>query len=234
MAGGAMNTYTSINSYVKRIANKNIITSHSTCKKGPLSRLMDLVLVILAIPMIAPLLLAIAILIKIDSRGKAFFSHTRIGKDGHSFQVLKFRTMVSNADMELKRFFMKHPELKAEWEATQKLRCDPRVTRVGRVLRRLSLDELPQLINILKGDMSLVGPRPIVDDEIAKYGDSFEYYKQIRPGLTGLWQVSGRNDTSYEKRVQLDEYYVRNWSFWLDIQILIRTVGVVLLRKGAY
>lgn len=230
-----MNTYTSIHSYVKRIANKNIIPSHSTCKKGSLSRLMDLVLVILAIPMIAPLLLAIAILIKIDSRGKAFFSHTRIGKDGHSFQVLKFRTMVSNADEELKQFFKKHPEFLAEWEATQKLKCDPRVTRVGKFLRRSSLDELPQLINILKGEMSLVGPRPIYsDEEIQKFGDRFELYKQVRPGLTGLWQVSGRTNTTYERRVQLDEYYVRNWSIWLDIQILFRTVRVVLLGEGAY
>jgi len=230
-----MNTSTSFNSYVKRISKPTVFTSpQHVNRKDTLSRIMDLVLVTFAFPMIAPLMLAIALLIKIDSKGKVFFSHTRIGKGHSKIKVLKFRTMVANADEELKRFFKKHPEFKAEWEATQKLRHDPRVTRVGRVLRMLSLDELPQFINILKGEMSLVGPRPIVDDEIVKYGDCFEYYIQVRPGLTGLWQVSGRNNTTYEKRVELDEYYVRNWSIWMDIQILFRTVGVVLLRKGAY
>jgi lipopolysaccharide/colanic/teichoic acid biosynthesis glycosyltransferase len=134
----------------------------------------------------------------------------------------------------LKTYLEVHPELREEWERDHKLKDDPRVTWIGRLLRRTSLDELPQLWNILRGDMSLVGPRPIVQDEVAKYGERFALFCKVRPGLSGLWQVSGRNDTTYAERVALDCYYVRNWSVWLDLVILARTVRVVLLGKGAY
>jgi lipopolysaccharide/colanic/teichoic acid biosynthesis glycosyltransferase len=142
--------------------------------------------------------------------------------------------MVTNADQVLHRYLENNPDLREEWERNHKLRNDPRITTVGRFLRRTSLDELPQLWNVLKGDMSLVGPRPIVEAEVARYGANFDLYTRVQSGLTGLWQVSGRNDTSYEERVKLDTFYVRNWSVWLDLCILFRTIGTVLLRKGAY
>lgn len=142
--------------------------------------------------------------------------------------------MVKDADEVLKEYLEKHPELREEWERDQKLRSDPRVTRIGRILRQTSLDELPQLWNVLRGEMSLVGPRPIVQDEVIKYGEKFALYIKVKPGMTGLWQVSGRNDTTYQERVNLDTYYIRNWSLWLDLYILARTAWVVLTRKGAY
>ncbi len=142
--------------------------------------------------------------------------------------------MVRNADEVLHRYLKTNPDLREEWKQNHKLRNDPRITPVGRFLRRTSLDEIPQLWNVLKGDMSLVGPRPIVDAEIVRYGSNFDLYMKVKSGLTGLWQVSGRNDTSYEERVKLDTFYVRNWSVWLDLCILFRTIGTVLLRKGAY
>lgn len=181
-----------------------------------------------------PLMFVIALLIKLTSRGPVLFGQTRIGRNGICFTAWKFRSMCENAEMILQDYLGKHPELCAEWMRNRKLKDDPRVTWVGRLLRRTSLDELPQLWNILVGEMSLVGPRPIVADEIPKYGEFFELYSKVRPGLTGLWQVSGRNDTSYDQRVVLDTYYVRNWSGWLDIYILARTVRVVLAGKGAY
>jgi Undecaprenyl-phosphate galactose phosphotransferase WbaP len=207
----------------------------SLFRKESLSRMMDLLIVTVTLPFVAPVMLLIAAMIMLDSRGNALFRHTRIGKNGRKFQMLKFRTMMTNGEEVLQKHLESCPESKAEWEATQKLKDDPRLTRVGKLLRKSSMDELPQLINIYKGEMSLVGPRPIyADEEIRKFGDRFQYYKQVRPGLTGLWQVSGRTNTSYETRVQLDEYYVRNWSFWLDIRILFRTFRVVLRGEGAY
>ena len=184
--------------------------------------------------LISPLLLVIALLIKLDSPGPVLYGHTRIGQGGRWFKAWKFRTMVKNADQVLKEYLEKHPELREEWERDQKLRNDPRVTRVGRLLRKSSLDELPQLWNVLRGEMSLVGPRPIVQDEVRKYGEKFALYAKVKPGMTGLWQVSGRNNTSYEERVSLDAYYVHNWSFWLDLYILARTLWVVISRNGAY
>ena len=142
--------------------------------------------------------------------------------------------MVSNADHVLQDYLNNTPDLKAEWEATHKLKNDPRVTRVGKFLRKLSLDELPQVWNVLLGEMSVVGPRPIVEAETVYYRHVLNIYKLVRPGITGLWQVSGRNDTGYEQRVRYDEYYIRNWSVWLDIYILLRTVFVVLTQRGAY
>ena len=172
--------------------------------------------------------------IKLDSRGPVFYRQRRIGRYGRSFHLYKFRTMVQNADQLLQTYLDKSPELKFEWQTTHKLQKDPRVTRVGAFLRKSSLDELPQLWNIFIGEMSLIGPRPIVDDEVEKYSSCYELYKQVRPGLTGLWQVSGRSDTSYERRVELDEYYVLNRSLKLDLEILLKTILVVLRGKGAY
>jgi Undecaprenyl-phosphate galactose phosphotransferase WbaP len=181
-----------------------------------------------------PVILVIALLIKLDSSGPVLFTQERIGKDGRTFYMLKFRTMVRNADEVLKAYLASEPRFLAEWEMHQKLKNDPRITRIGKILRRLSLDELPQVWNVLDGKMSLVGPRPIIAEEIQKYGDRFEFYRRVKPGITGLWQVSGRNDMSYAERVARDEYYVRNWSVWLDITILARTLVTVINQNGAY
>jgi lipopolysaccharide/colanic/teichoic acid biosynthesis glycosyltransferase len=158
----------------------------------------------------------------------------QFGVNGSTTWFCSVTWRVQNADQELRNYLDKSPELKAEWLATHKLKKDPRLTRLGALLRKTSLDELPQLWNIIVGDMSLVGPRPIVDAEVKKYGKCFKYYIQVRPGLTGLWQVSGRNDTTYERRVELDKHYVRNRSLKLDLQILFKTVLVVLKQDGAY
>jgi len=181
-----------------------------------------------------PLSAIIAALIKLDSRGPVFYRHSRIGRDGRRIKIWKFRTMTPDANGLLEWHLRAHPEMAAEWRRNHKLRRDPRVTCLGRFLRRTSLDELPQLLNVLRGDMSLVGPRPIVTEEIEKYSDAYRVYTRVRPGLTGLWQVSGRNDASYDERVALDTYYVRNWSPWLDAYLLARTVTAVLARAGAY
>lgn len=201
---------------------------------GFLKRIMDIVLVISGGLFILPFLLMLAIIVKLDSKGSVFYGHTRIGKGKIKFKAWKFRTMVPNADQLLAKYLEKDPELRAEWETTYKLRRDPRITRVGKILRKLSLDELPQLWNVLVGEMSLVGPRPIISDEIKFYGDVFDMYALVRPGITGLWQVSGRNDSSYEYRVRLDKHYISNWSIWLDLYILALTVKAVFFGKGAY
>jgi Undecaprenyl-phosphate galactose phosphotransferase WbaP len=211
-----------------RILDRNLIP------KSRVARIMDLSLILLAAPYIILTFVIIMILIKLDSRGPVFYRQARIGRFGRKFHVYKFRTMVQNADQILQTYLENSPELKAEWLATHKLKQDPRVTRIGSILRKLSLDELPQLWNIVIGDMSLVGPRPIVDAEVEKYGKCFDLYIKVRPGLTGLWQVSGRNDTTYERRVELDEFYVLNRSLRLDLQILWKTVFVVLKKDGAY
>ena len=202
--------------------------------KDRLARVLDISLILLAAPYMILAFLIIAISIKMDSPGPVFYRQARIGRSGRKFHVFKFRTMVQNADQVLQDHLDKSPQLKAQWATTHKLKQDPRVTRLGALLRKSSLDELPQLWNILKGDMSLVGPRPIVDAEVVKYGKCFNLYVQVRPGLTGLWQVSGRNDTTYKQRVELDEYYVRNRGLKLYFQILWKTVFVVLKKDGAY
>jgi Undecaprenyl-phosphate galactose phosphotransferase WbaP len=181
-----------------------------------------------------PLFLLIAAWLKITSPGPLFYGHERIGKNGRRFKAWKFRSMCVNADQVLEETLAKNPEMRAEWEATQKLQNDPRVSSAGRFLRKTSLDELPQLWNVIRGEMALVGPRPIVANEVEKYDDKFETYLRVTPGVTGFWQVSGRNLTSYEKRVELDDYYVRNWSLWFDLYILGRTIKTVLFREGAF
>lgn len=199
-----------------------------------LKRCADFILAFLGSVVLLPVFAVIAVGIVIESPGPVFFRQRRIGRDGKTIRILKFRTMVRDAEAALQRYLDSDPALRAEWEADQKLRNDPRITRVGGFLRRTSLDELPQLWNVLWGEMSLVGPRPIVDDEIVRYGTAFDVYTRVRPGITGLWQVSGRNNLSYDQRVHCDRYYICNWSIWMDVLILARTVPVVLGRKGAY
>ena len=183
---------------------------------------------------ISPLLLTIAVLIKLDSPGPVLFGHRRLGARDKHFLCWKFRTMHVNAERMLNECLQEHPSLHAEWEQNHKLRDDPRVTRIGRFLRKTSMDELPQLWNVLRGEMSLAGPRPIVDAEVSKYEKDYELYRRIKPGMSGFWQVSGRSEIDYRTRVAMDAYYVRNWSVWLDIIILARTVKVVLFDHGAY
>lgn len=195
--------------------------------------LFDLGVAGLLMILLSPVFLILVLLIRRDG-GPAFYSHRRVGRHGRSFGCLKFRTMVTDSDLVLERALAADETLAAEWNLTQKLRRDPRITAVGRILRATSLDELPQLINVLRFQMSLVGPRPIVDAEIARYGDDIAFYYETRPGLTGLWQVSGRADTTYPKRVRLDCWYVKNWTMWHDVAILSKTIPAVLVRRGAH
>lgn len=181
-----------------------------------------------------PVLLLIAVSLKLFSRGPVLFAHHRVGRGGKLFPCLKFRTMQVNAKSLLAAHLEAHPECRAEWEQTNKLKNDPRILPIGHILRKSSLDELPQLINVLRGEMSLVGPRPIVTDEAVHYGNNFQHYLAMRPGISGLWQVSGRNDTTYAERVALDVTYASTRSLVGDMGILLRTVGVVLWRRGAY
>ena len=196
--------------------------------------LLDWVGAVTGIFIFLPVYLLLSILIYIDSPGPILFSHRRVGRGGREFPCYKFRTMVPNAHAELQKYLATHPECLQEWEDTFKLKDDPRITRLGRWLRKTSLDELPQFLNVLKGEMSLVGPRPIVRDEVAKYGQYIDDFYLVKPGITGLWQVSGRNDIAYEDRVRMDSWYVRNWSVWLDLVILLKTVRYVLTGRGAY
>jgi Undecaprenyl-phosphate galactose phosphotransferase WbaP len=199
-----------------------------------IKRLMDLVLVLAGGIVIVPLLVSIAIAIKLTSPGPVFYRQRRLGTDNTSFWAWKFRSMVSDADEVLHDYLQSNEEARREWELDHKLKHDPRVTSVGRLLRKTSLDELPQLWNVLRSEMSLVGPRPIVNAEISKYDSTYRLYSRVKPGITGLWQISGRNDTTYQQRVNYDGYYARNWSPWLDIYILVRTIKVVFFCEGAY
>jgi Undecaprenyl-phosphate galactose phosphotransferase WbaP len=198
-----------------------------------LKRAIDLLVSILGLIVLAVPLALIALAIYIDSPGRILYRQLRVGKGGRIFSLLKFRTMVLNADQVLREYLDRNPEKKAEWERYQKLRDDPRITRVGRFLRRFSLDELPQIWNVLRGDMSLVGPRPIMVNQQELYGPNIKHYQRVVPGITGMWQISGRNNTSFKRRTEYDVRYVLNWSVWLDIYILVRTIWVVLKRDGA-
>lgn len=194
---------------------------------------LDIVGAAFLLAVLSPLLLVIALLVHRDG-GRVLFGHRRIGAGGRQFKCWKFRTMVPNAEQVLRDLLARDPEARREWDKDFKLRNDPRITSVGGFLRTTSLDELPQLINVLMGEMSLVGPRPIVSDEIARYGAAFHDYTRCRPGITGVWQVSGRNDTGYRQRVHLDQQYARHATFGGDIAILLRTPVAVLRRNGAY
>lgn len=195
-----------------------------------IKRCFDLISALIAAIVLLPVYLIIAIIVKLDSEGKVFFIHERLGKDGKIIKVYKFRTMVNNAEQVFKNLPV---EMKTEFGEKFKLKNDPRVTKAGRFLRKSSLDELPQLINIIKADMSVVGPRPIVKKEIQKYGIYAEKLLSVKPGLTGMWQVSGRTNCTYQERIKLDMDYIDKRSFWIDIVIILKTVGAVYKKIGA-
>lgn len=198
------------------------------------SRFMDVMIAAIALAILLPVIVILCLAIMAHDGGRPIFVHRRIGRGGHSFPCLKLRTMVRNSEERLRHLLEADPAARAEWAMDQKLRMDPRITPLGRFLRKSSLDELPQLFNVLVGHMSLVGPRPIVADEVARYGRYFRFYCAVRPGITGLWQVSGRNDTSYRRRVAMDTVYSRSRSVGTDISILVRTVPAVLASKGSF
>jgi Undecaprenyl-phosphate galactose phosphotransferase WbaP len=197
-------------------------------------RFLDIAVSLMALLPLTVVFLVLSVFLKLNSKGPVFFAHRRYGRAGKVFKAFKFRTMIQDGDEVLAQHLRQHPQDVLDWELNHKLKNDPRVTAIGKWMRRYSVDELPQLWNILIGDMSLVGPRPIVEAEIQQYGRGFGLFVRVRPGLTGLWQVSGRNDTTYEERVAYDGYYVRNWSIWLDLYIIVRTVRVVVTGDGAY
>ena len=199
-----------------------------------LIRAVDFILAVGALVFFAPLFALVAVLVKLEDGGPVMFAQERIGRGGKTFRCLKFRTMAVDAEAQLRDLLARDPAARREWELDHKLRNDPRITRVGAFLRASSLDELPQLWNIVVGEMSVVGPRPIVKAEAARYGRHFKRYCAVRPGLTGLWQVSGRNDVSYRERVVMDVAYVRSRCLCLDLKIILRTVPAVLLRRGSY
>lgn len=197
-------------------------------------RLVDLSAAVLLGLLTLPVFVLTALAVRFSSQGPVFYKQARIGRGNKVFTAFKFRTMRTNADEMLNGYLRGDPALREQWESVKKLKNDPRVTPVGRFLRRFSLDELPQLWNVFVGDMSLIGPRPIVIAEVEKYGRHYAAYECVRPGLTGLWQVSGRNDTTYQARVEYDSYYVRNWSPWLDTKIFLKTFRAVISGVGAY
>ena len=197
-------------------------------------RIVDITLALSGILLLAPLLIICFLATIATSRGPAIFRHRRVGFNGKHFDCYKFRTMVTDAPERLRKLLESDPAAAAEWTANRKLRNDPRVTAIGAILRKSSLDELPQLFNVLKGDMSIVGPRPVTDDELERYSTAIGAYLACRPGITGLWQVSGRSTTTYDKRVACDAFYARNWSMTLDAKILIVTFPSLLASDSAY
>ena len=201
-----------------------------------IKKIFDLLFSLLFLICCLPLFLIISFFVKLSSRGPIFFLQERIGKNNIPFNCIKFRTMYPEANDILENLLMKDDKLKREFEETHKIKNDPRITAIGKILRKSSLDELPQFINVLRGEMSIVGPRPIVKDEKSKYAENFKKVASIKPGITGLWQVSGRNNLTYKRRVILDIIYVENYNFLMDLRILLRTFGVILfpLDRGAY
>ncbi|MFH8135016.1 undecaprenyl-phosphate galactose phosphotransferase WbaP [Pantoea osteomyelitidis] len=198
-----------------------------------LKRAFDIVGALAIIIMLLPALLVLGFMVGRDG-GPPIYGHERVGMNGRKFKCLKFRSMVINSKEVLEEVLRTDPVARAEWDKDFKLKNDPRITKVGHFIRKTSLDELPQLWNVVRGDMSLVGPRPVIEDELCRYAGDVDYYLMAKPGMTGLWQVSGRNDVDYETRVYFDSWYVKNWSLWNDIAILFKTIGVVLKRDGAY
>jgi exopolysaccharide production protein ExoY len=201
---------------------------------GILKRGFDITVASVALVFISPIFLMLMLLVKFSDRGPVFYGHRRIGHNGQTFRCMKFRTMVVDGDRVLQAYLQGNPKAQEEWLATRKLQEDPRVTVIGTVLRKLSLDELPQLLNIIRGEMSIVGPRPVVEEELELYDAAAVYYLQSRPGLTGLWQVSGRNDVSYETRVAFDTHYVKTWSLRSDMVIIAKTIPAVCFSRGSY
>ena len=199
-----------------------------------IKRVLDVIVVAIGGALVLPALLVVALLVKLSSPGPALYRHRRLGRGGKPFYAWKFRSMVVDAEERLEKCLAADPEMRKEWEETCKLKNDPRVTKLGKFLRQTSIDEFPQFVNILKGEMSLVGPRPITEGEVEKYGGDFAWIFSVRPGLTGLWQVSGRSEKDYANRVSYDTYYLQSWSVWLDIWVVYKTFGVVTRGKGAY
>lgn len=196
-------------------------------------RITDILIASLALIFLLPAMIVIGLIIRITDRGPILFRHKRIGRNGKEFKCIKFRSMNVDAEAQLPRILSSCEKAREQWSANQKIDDDPRVTKIGKFLRKSSLDEIPQLLNVIKGDMSIVGPRPIVRSEVEKYGECFPLYSRVRPGLTGLWQVSGRSTTTYDDRVQLDVKYVTEWSYWGDIKIMVLTIPAVLTSNGA-
>ncbi|MBQ0051340.1 MAG: undecaprenyl-phosphate galactose phosphotransferase WbaP [Treponema sp.] len=211
-------------------------STHNLTKQHSLfwKRVIDITLLVLSSPLTIPVIATVALIVKITSPGPVFYGHKRVGKNGKEFKCWKFRSMVIDADKQLEKILAENPEMRAEWEKDRKFTNDPRVTKIGKILRKTSIDEIPQFFNILTGEMSFVGPRPVTRPELDKYGKKSDFILQAQPGLSGMWQISGRSDTGYEERITLDSYYIQNWSVWLDIWIIIKTVVVVLKGKGAY
>ncbi|TNH37745.1 sugar transferase [Paracoccus haeundaensis] len=201
---------------------------------GIAKRGLDITLAVLGLVLLAPLILALVIVLKLTDSGPLLYGHRRIGFGGREFRCWKFRTMVVDGDTVLEQYLRKHPAKAALWNEQRKLIDDPRVTPLAAVLRKLSLDELPQLLNVLTGEMSLVGPRPVVREELDYYASSARHYLSARPGLSGLWQISGRSNTTYLERVQLDRFYVMNWNPWMDLRIIFMTIPAVVMSRGAH
>ena len=199
-----------------------------------IKRFLDIFIILFFLPILLPLFIILSFLTKVTSRGPVFYGHKRVGKNGKEFKCWKFRSMCIDADKKLEEILANNPQMREEWEKERKFQNDPRVTNFGKFLRKTSLDELPQIINILIGQMSFVGPRPVTEPELEKYGNYKDYVLSVTPGLSGMWQTSGRSDTEYEERIALDSYYIQNWSIWLDIWILIKTIYVVIKGRGAY
>ena len=211
-------------------------TTHNLTKPGSLfvKRVVDIAILLVMSPLVLPVVFIVALIVKITSPGPIFYGHKRVGKDGKEFKCWKFRSMVINADKMLDKILADHPEMREEWERDRKFTNDPRVTKIGKILRKTSIDELPQLWNVFVGEMSFIGPRPVTEPELAKYGDKTPLILSVLPGLSGMWQISGRSATGYEERINLDSYYIQNWSIWLDLWIILKTAWVVFKGKGAY
>lgn len=212
----------------------SVRTSPPATQDAVLTRAMDIAIAVVAIALLLPLLVLIAVALKLTSPGPVLFAHPRIGKNGRVFPCYKFRSMVVNSAQVLEQHLAECAQAREEWSRDQKLRNDPRVTPIGRLLRRSSLDEVPQIFNVLLGSMSMVGPRPIVESEMVRYRQYIADYVRVKPGITGLWQISGRNNTTYRRRVALDTAYARGRSIALDVAIMVRTVPAVLSGSGCY
>ena len=213
---------TSMTGY-ERLTNKRTIYRY-------IKRIIDVVLASIALVVLSPIFLIIALAIKLESKGPVFFKHTRIGKDGKIIKLYKFRSMVTNAEELIKAFT---PEQMKEYKENYKLTNDPRITKVGKFLRKTSLDELPQLLNIIKGDLTIIGPSPVIAEELKKYGTNTEKFLSVTPGLTGYWAANGRSCTTYEQRMQMELYYIDNLSLKMDVKVFFKTIEAVIKREGA-
>lgn len=218
------------------ILSRDIIIVPKIVKKATkinyisIKRAIDVIISLIGLILLSPIFLLLTIIIKIDSKGPAFFAHTRYGKNGKKFKMYKFRTMYENAQDMIKDFT---PEQMKEWKENFKLKDDPRITKVGKFLRKTSLDELPQIVNIIKGDLSIIGPRPVIEEELEKYGDNKDKFLSVTPGLTGYWQANGRSSTTYEQRMEMELYYIDNISPKLDVKIFFKTIESVIKKEGA-